>query len=87
MYGQNERGFKENYQHKEASGCSGTAVTYKLRTEEFPDEECLGQHLCPRISVSLGIRDGLPTQSREELTLDTAHLLAPHLMLFPAVTH
>ena len=58
----------ENYQHKEASGRSGIAGTDKLHTEEFPREECLDQHLCPRISGFLGIHDDLPTQRRDQFT-------------------
>lgn len=54
--------FKGNYQRKEASGCNGTAGTCKPHTEEFPDEECLGQRLCPRISVFLDTRGDLPIQ-------------------------
>lgn len=81
--GQNGGCFKENYRHKEASGCNGIPVTYKPHTEEFPNEECLGQHRCPRISVFLGIHGDLPTQSRDELTFSDAHRSAhsPRLML------
>lgn len=68
MYEQ-KRCFKENYQHEEASGYNGIAVTCKLHTEEFLSEEHLGQYLCPRISVFPDIRGDLPTQSRDEFTL------------------
>lgn len=64
MYGQNGRCFKGKYQHKEVSRCNGIAVTYKLHREEFPNEECLGQRLCPRISGCQDIHGDLPTQSR-----------------------
>lgn len=56
----------ENYQRKEASGHNGTAGTCKLHTEGFPDEECLGQHLHPRISGFPDTRGDLPTQSTGE---------------------
>lgn len=67
----------ENYQRKEASGHNGTAGTCKLHTEGFPDEECLGQHLHPRISGFPDTRGDLPTQSTGEFA-SPEHLF-PHL--------
>lgn len=58
----------EKYQHKEASRCNGTAVTYKLHKGEFPGEECLGQRLRPRISKCRDIHGALPTQRKDSFT-------------------
>lgn len=52
----------EKYQHKEASRRSGIAVTYKPHKEEFPGEECLGQHRRPRPSEYQDIHGALPAQ-------------------------
>ena len=57
----------ENYQHKEASRCNGTAVTYKLHKEEFPSEECLGQRLCPRLSKCRDIHGDLQCKGKTAL--------------------
>lgn len=54
------------YLHKEAFEYSGSAVKHMLRTEVFLNEEDLGQHLYPRISVPPDIHCDLSVQSTTE---------------------
>lgn len=51
------------YLHKEAFEYNGSAVTHMLHIEVFLNEEGLGQHLYPKISVPPDIHCVLSVQS------------------------